>query len=342
MKLPEFDLPLITKDLERIGGLIKESPEDFEVEEIPLYEPGCEGEHLYISVKKRGISTRDLQQNLADLFGIPSRDIGFAGMKDKWALTTQTFSLLLPIAIKNEEAQKKIQDHLEVELLWLKRHQNKLRTGHLLGNTFRIVLSGTTEGAMEKAQAIAGELKKKGLPNFYGDQRFGGGEENLEQALAIWKGRKRMAGWKKRFFLSVIQSHLFNYYLLERIQRGWFDHILQGDLAKKTDRGGIFLVEDQEAESPRFENREITFTGPIYGTKMRWPEGEPKELEEKTLQDFEIPPGDFKKHRLPGSRRAGKIYLEDLSIEPHEKGLLFSFPLPKGSYATVVMREFTG
>jgi len=115
---------------------------------------------------------------------------------------------------------------------------------------------------------------------------------------------------------------------------------LTGDIAKKTDTGGLFEVMDAAVESPRFQRREITYTGPIYGARMRWASGEPGELERMVLETAEVTTEMLGRARLDGSRRPAQLFLDDLSMEPHPDGLLFTFTLPKGAYATTVLREF--
>ena len=133
---------------------------------------------------------------------------------------------------------------------------------------------------------------------------------------------------------------MFNTWLTGRIRRGWFERLLTGDIAKKTDTGGLFEVEDAEVEFPRFQRGEITYTGPIYGARMRWASGEPGELERKVLEAAGVTTEMLRRARLDGSRRPARLFLSDLRIDPHPNGLLFTFTLPKGAYATTALREF--
>lgn len=165
--------PYITPELKGIGGSIKNEPSHFVVEEIPLYEPTGQGEHLYLRLKREGMTTREVQKRLAALFGLKEAQVGYAGLKDKQAVTTQTFSL--QVFGQNEQAVAgQVEDNLPVEVLQAKKHGNKLRRGHLLGNRFCILVSDTTPDALETAQGIAQALGERGLPNCFGEQRFGG------------------------------------------------------------------------------------------------------------------------------------------------------------------------
>lgn len=332
-------LPYITPANPGIGGVLKAEAEGFIVEEIPLYEPAGEGEHIYLRLARDGWTTRDVQKALAKLFGLKTVDVGYAGLKDKQARVTQTFSL----ALRNtdeEAAARRVLEALPFEVLGARRHKNKLRSGHLLGNRFRILVVEPHEDALGRAETIRQTLEQKGLPNFYGEQRFGPQGRNEEKGREALMGKGPREKWLRKLLLSAYQSALFNAWLVERMRRGWFETILQGDVAKKTDTGGIFEVEDEAAELGRFREGAITYTGPIYGAKMRWATGKPGALEQEVLASREISIETLNRVRLNGSRRTARLSIPDFTIEEHPRGLLFTFSMPKGSYATTLMREF--
>lgn len=334
------DLPFITAHLAGIGGEIKVEPAHFVVEEIPLYEASGQGQHVYVCLTRSGLTTRAVVQELCRIFGLREVDVGCAGRKDKHARTTQTFSLNMPTAEERSVASQ-IQGSLPVEVEWVRRHRNKLRVGHLLGNRFRIVLLNPEPAALPRAELIAAELKVRGLPNFYGPQRFGSCGDNAERGREILvTGKGPGKRWLNRLLLRAYQSALFNTWLVARIERGWFDRVLTGDVAKKLDTGGLFEVEDAAAEQHRFESDEITYTGPIYGSRMWWADGRPGELERQVLERARVSEEMLSRERLKGSRRRARLLLDDLEVRAHPDGLLFSFSLPKGSYATTVLREF--
>ncbi len=334
------DLPYVTADLAGIGGEIKIEPAQFVVEEIPLYEPSGEGQHVYVRLTREGWTTRALERELRKLFDLREVDVGCAGRKDKHARTTQTFSLNLPGTDEDAVAHR-IHENLPVEVEWVRRHRNKIRAGHLLGNRFRIVVVDAHEDALARSQTISEALKDHGLPNFYGPQRFGTYGDNAERGrdiLLTGKGpRKR---WLRRLLLRAYQSALFNTWLVRRLERDWFERLLTGDIAKKLDTGGLFEIEDAAAEQPRFDRREITYTGPIYGSRMWWAGGPPGELERDVLEQAQVTEEMLERERLSGSRRRARLLLEDLEVESHPDGILFTFSLPKGAYATTLLRDF--
>jgi tRNA pseudouridine13 synthase len=207
-------------------------------------------------------------------------------------------------------------------------------------NRFRIVVSGVEPQAEMRAEAIAAALKSGGVPNYYGEQRFGHAFRNLDRAAAL--ARKGKAhGKKEAFMVSVLQSALFNTWLIERIRRGQFRTLLHGDVARKTDTGGLFVVDDLEEAMQRFEAHRIVYTGPIFGHKMMEAAGPAGDREKEILERFGLSAGAFKPLRAAGSRRPALIYLHDLAFQPVCQGLEFTFTLPAGAYATTVMREFT-
>jgi len=332
-------LPLITAELPGIGGVIKAEPEHFVVEEIPLYEPEGEGEHVYVRLRREGWTTRSVQEELAGLFGLDTRSVGCAGLKDKCAIATQTFSLHL-FGASEDEVASRIQEVLPFQVIGVRRHRNKLRTGHLLGNRFVIQVLSPEPGAAERVPGIVETLRERGLPNFYGSQRFGRGGSNIEEGRRLLLGEIRRKPWLSRFLLSAYQSYLFNLWLAARIRAGWFGQVLPGDIARKEDTGGIFEVEDAPAEQLRFQSREISYTGPIYGKKLRCATGEPGQLEARILDEAGVTTEMLRRARLDGTRRLACIFLSDLCVEPQPEGLTFSFSLPKGGYATILLREF--
>lgn len=338
-----MSLPLVTDALPGIGGRIKTSPEDFVVEEVALYEPTDVGEHIYVRHRRTGATTQDLAHKLARMFGLRSFDVGVAGLKDKIAVAEQTFSLPLPKADIEEVAQR-IRTELSGEVVWARRHANKLRRGHLLGNRFSILLrseeiAAQPDVALARALAIGAQLVELGVPNFYGDQRLGDDGRN------VVKGRERLTDgardWLSNLHRTAWQAEMFNVWLIDRLEQGTSSTVLAGDVAKRLDNGALFDVEDAAVEAPRADRREITPTGPLFGSDMRRAKLEPAAHEERLLEASGIGWDVLEKSRLMGSRRAARIALEEFACESAPDGLWLRFRLPKGSYATVVAREFT-
>ncbi len=334
-------LPAVTADLPGSGGVVKAAPEDFRVDEIPAYEPSGSGEHLFLLVEKRGRSTRDVVRELARVLGIPDRDVGVAGLKDRQAVTTQWLSF----AVRADPDHGALAGE-GFRVLRASRHGNKLRIGHSRGNRFAIAVRG---GDLARAAVVAQALAARGLPNFFGPQRFGADGRNADVGRAILLGRPdpeaRRASrdrFLRRLSISAWQSLLFNRWLAERMRDGLLGRALAGDVMRKLDSGGTFTCEDPEADGPRVERFEISPAGPMFGHALRLASGEPGEREARLLREDGVTLADLVRGggEAEGTRRAGRIPVS-VALEPLPDGYLARFDLPRGSYATVVMGELT-
>ena len=342
----DLRLPYCTEGLPGLGGQLRAAPDAFVVEEIPLYEASGAGQHLYVNITKEELTTREVQRGLAEAFDLPYRAVGFAGMKDKFARATQTFSLLVGHVDDDflKAAPARIGSKTPVTVNWVRLHRNKLKKGHLLGNRFAITVTRPSvegEEAAARAAAIAEQVRNCGLPNYYGPQRLGQNGGNVRRGWELLQGNKRMANrWLRSLLLASVQSYLCNRYLALRQQQGRFTTLLTGDIAKKHDTGGLFVVADQAAEQGRFEEKEISFTAPIYGPKMWEAEAEAGELEQVILAESGLDMGSLARAKMMGTRRLGRILLNDLSITLKGTDIVVAFSLPKGAFATTVLREF--
>ena len=332
-------LPFLTDHLPGIAGAIKAVPEHFQVEEIMPYTACGEGEHVFVTLRRKGWNTADVASALQEAFSLKAADLGWGGRKDKNAVTTQTFSLHLPPSIRLDAIQQ-ILDPMPFDILEIRRHRNKIKTGHVSANRFKIIVSQPVPDAWIKAQAIADVLRQYGAANFYGEQRFGWQMRNLDRAQQLIQKGRAGRGRADQFMVSALQSALFNVWLKQRIESGLFDVVIEGDVVRKTDTGGMFIVDNAAEAAQRFAARRIVTTGPIYGHKMMAAVGRAGELEKRILQSLELDLNVFKALKAPGSRRAAQLFLEDLDISPVAEGLLFCFTLPSGAYATTVLREF--
>lgn len=326
------------------SATIRRSPEDFVVDEIPAYAPGGQGEHVYVTFRKIGLTTPEAVKRIARALQADPRDAGHAGMKDRHAVTTQTVSIQVPIATDAARllASASIED---IEILAVARHGNKLKPGHLEGNRFRIVLRDVEEAAIAPMIAALEAIGRAGVPNAFGPQRFGRDGGNPERALAWIRGESRGPRDKReqRLLFSALQSSWFNEVLARRKRDGTWLDVLPGDLAKKTDTGGMFLVplEGPEADEARARAKagELVATGPMFGKKMRWPEGRPAEIEREVLL---AAIGDASRldawgHLGEGTRRPLAMPVRDLSCEALPGAIAVRFTLPKGGYATTVL-----
>jgi len=337
-------LPYLTAGLPGIGGRLKERPEDFVVEEIPAYEPCGEGEHLFLWVEKTNVAADELTRHIARALRISPRDIGIAGLKDRRAVTRQFVS----VPSRCEPHVERIETD-RIRVLSCVRHGNKLRTGHLRGNRFSILVRDVAVDAASKCAPIAEAVARQGFPNYYGDQRFGRENETLRIGLELLGGRSTPSSIppaRRRFLmrmsLSAVQSALFNAILAERISDGLFTTVLAGDVMQVAASGGPFVATDAQLEQERFDRRETVLTGPIVGPQMTMPRDVPASREARVLTAWQLSLDDFS--RFPkltsGTRRPLVVWPDDLRTQPEESGMRFEFRLPSGVYATTLLREF--
>lgn len=321
---------------------IRTRPEDFVVVEEPLYPASGEGGHTFVYVEKRGCTTEQVARELARLAGVRPADVGYAGRKDRHALTRQWFSL--PELAPERALDLELRD---ARILEAARHPHKLRTGQLRANRFEIVLRGGTERGVDALRGRAAELLRRGLPNRYGSQRFGREGDNAERGRRILESRRPPRDRRAaRFLVSALQSAVFNAVLEERGEG--FDSVDLGDLARVEASGGLFHVEDLSREQPRAQAFEISATGPIFGTRMRSPREGVAQLEERVFEGFGLP--ELQTLRLPrgirarGGRRPLRVRPEGLAVEPlmDGPGIRVGCSLPAGAYVTVLLEELVG
>ena len=333
--------PYLTGDLPGIGGQIRATPEDFQVEERPLYLPCGEGEHVYVTITKRNLSTPDLVRRLSSSLRIKAQAIGVAGLKDARAVTTQMVSLQ---GIAPEQvAGLKIDDTL-LSLRILGRHRNRLRTGHHSGNRFRLVIRDVADHAAETVPAVLQQLSTRGVPNYFGPQRQGkDGDNHRIGAMLLHDTRRRekMSRATRIWYLNSYQSFLFNRILARRI--GQLDKVIVGDWAMKSDNGACFQVEDAGKEQSRADRFEISPTGILFGSRVSWANGEPGRIEEAVMTEAGTTRDNLvavaKACGFRGERRALRIPLAELEWSLNGSILVLSFSLPPGAYATSVLRE---
>ena len=332
----------------------RQTPADFAVSEIPLYDFSGEGEHLVLKIRKKGLTTWQMLQTLSSHLGIRLRDFGYAGLKDKEAMTIQYISF-------NKKYEERLKDfsHPQIKILERTLHTNKLRIGHLKGNRFFIRLKKVNPTDARKIDSLLEWIRLNGSPNYFGYQRFGREGDNFETAKDIIEGRRKMRDRKRRdFLISAYQSHLFNLWLSKRIEISrlfdaltekelkevfvWnssiikevrkerhFFRLLPGDVASHYPHGKLFVVDSVIEESDRFKKRQISPTGPLCGEKMKHSTGLAWEVEKEFI------------HEVPaqGGRRYAWIWPEDVEGRYKEQDAHYElhFTLPKGSYATVVL-----
>ena len=314
----------------RIAG-----PEDFRVDEVLPYAPTGEGAHTFVRVEKRLRTTEDVARALARAEGVAARDVGYAGRKDRVAVATQWFSV--PDLAPDRALGLSLPG---VRVLEAVRHPHKLRTGHVRENRFRIVLRDVDRKAAEQVEVRLERAARIGLPNRFGSQRFGRDGQNVERGRALLAGKGGGGDRRRaRFLISALQAAVFNDVLAAR-SPDW-SRVESGDVAVVHASGGLFRVDDVEAETPRALAFEISPTGPIFGTRVIEPGDDAARRERAILTSYGI---DLDSLRVPGirlrgARRSLRVRPSAVSTRGFETGIELRFSLPPGCYATVLLEE---
>jgi tRNA pseudouridine13 synthase len=335
----------------------KERPDDFVVEEIPAYEPVGAGTHVHVRFTKTDRTTLDVVRAVSRALGCEPRAAGFAGMKDRRAVTTQTISLEAPRGVDPHDlARRALALSVDGVVVHAARpHGNKLKPGHLAGNRFAIALRGVATERVTEVTAALEKMARDGVPNAFGAQRFGAAGDNAQRALAWLRGQERPPRDPRlqRLLWSSLQSAVFNEVLSERVRDGSWASALEGDLLKVRASGGLFVCADVQTDRIRAVTGEVSPTGPILGARMRWPEGAAAAIERRVADAILGEAFDLGKTRSlgEGSRRALRLWVGELRWEveaepPHDNRnpvgnattcVRVYFVLPKGAYATTVL-----
>ena len=311
--MPELDFPRVCGE-PVVAAQFNAEPEHFRVTEIPLLSLTGEGDHYYLRIRKHNLNTHSVVQSLARQLGLKPVDIGYAGRKDKWAVTEQWFSIHAP---KHELAQIQSVNDSGFEILEITKHTKKLRTGELQGNHFAIQLS-EMQGDVGDIYKRAEVLLKTGWPNYFGLQRFGKNGQNLIRGERMLTGELRVKDRNQRsMYLSACRSYLFNEVLAARVLAGNWHAKIDGDVLDDTgtvcgqlmgDGDSLATAEALAIEQGVIAQHQKLFKG-IQNTRMAW------------------------------QTRPLVIHPDNFNVSAYGTGLLLEFSLPKGAYATTILRE---
>ncbi len=320
------------------AGIIKSSPQDFIVEEHLSFPLSGEGEHAYLQIQKTGANTHWVARQLARQLGCTLRDVGYAGLKDRHAVTTQWFSV--PARLVTDSALAKL--HIEgVEILHATRHRGKLRRGAIRANHFQIVIREVTVDETALRDRIS-FIQQTGVPNYFGEQRFGHQRQNLLAVDAYFKNRTRIDKQKRSIYLSAARAWLFNHVLATRVEQHTWVTALEGDVFVLAGSKRFFSEETITAEIiQRVAEGDIHPSGPLYGDGDNISRAVVRDLENDILQQWPAWLEGLKAARLKPDRRALRVIPENLlyELDNQRKTLTLRFDLPTGSYATGVIRE---
>ena len=340
----------------QIDVYFKQSKDDFVVNEVPLYDFSNEGEHLILKLRKKDLATWDAIEILANYLKCSTREFGYAGLKDKNAMTVQHIS----VHKKYEDALKSF-SHENIKILETTYHNNKIKIGHLKGNNFFIRLKRVGLVEKQKIEEAFSRISVFGMPNYFGFQRFGIDGENYKKGKEIVEGTLKERNRNlKQMFINAYQSYLFNSWLSKRIEISKLIEafepkeiceklnlpldevkrakkqphpfkILTGDLLSHYPFGKIFIIDDLETESQKFFEKDRVPTGLLSGKRVKSSEGLAYDIE----KDFEVQMSE------DGARRFAFVFPENLqsNYKEDKNHMELNFYLPKGSYATELIAE---
>ncbi|MBD2813452.1 tRNA pseudouridine(13) synthase TruD [Xenorhabdus sp. Flor] len=319
-------------------GVVKAAPEDFIVREDLGFSPDGEGEHLMVHIRKTGCNTQFVADHLARFAKIPARSVSYAGLKDRNAVTEQWFCLHLPGKQDPDLTAFRLEG---CEILATARQKRKLRIGALKGNDFTLVLKEISDRQFveKRLQQVA----QTGVPNYFGEQRFGRDGQNLVQAQRWAENEIQVKERNRRsFYLSACRSVMFNIITSIRIARGEHQQVQNGDALQLTGRGSWFVADESElaALQQRVIDGELQITAPLPGDKALGTQNQALDFEQQCLQDYDSFWSLVKRERVESARRAMLVKPINLRWEwQDDQTVTLHFSLPSGSFATSVIRE---
>jgi tRNA pseudouridine13 synthase len=319
-------------------GRLRAVPEDFEVREEINFTLDGAGEHVWVWVRKRGANTDWVARRLAEQAGVPSGAVSYAGLKDRHAVTEQWFSVHLPGKTDPDWSANPDPDFTVLNAV---RHSRKLRRGALSGNAFRVTireLDGDPAQLTARLQLVAAT----GVPNYFGEQRFGHEGGNLEQAEALLRGELKVRDRHQRgLYLSAARSALFNAVLARRVADGTWNQPLPGEVLMLDGSHSIFAVDEiDETIRQRVAAFDLHPTGPLWGAGVLRSGGPVRVLEEAAAATLPVFRDGLTAMGLEQERRALRLAVRDATLEfPEPRTAILGFRLPAGAYATTVLRE---
>ncbi len=321
-----------------VSGYLRTTPEDFRVSELPLVEPAGSGEHVWLRVRKRNENTDHVAGRLAAHAGVHPRQVSYAGMKDRNAVTEQWFSVHLP---GGAEPDWQALDSDALVILQSQRHTRKLQRGALRGNAFCITVRDV-QGEPARLEARLAQAREQGVPNYFGAQRFGIEGSNLQRAEQLFRNpRMKLSRNRRSMALSAARSLLFNQVLSRRVEDGSWNGVLPGDAMQLQGSRSFFIAESIDETLPgRVAAHDIHPTGPLHGRGDSVVQGACRELETAVLAGYGPFRTGLEAVGLKQERRALCLPVSDLHWQwPAPDVLVLEFSLPAGSYATSVLRE---
>lgn len=322
-----------------LKGVIRTEPGDFCVEEQLAFTPEGEGEHVFLYIEKIGLNTEQVAKRIAQCASVSPRLVSYSGLKDRRAVTRQWFSVHLPgKQVYNWEALQS--DQLQV--LETSRHRKKLRRGVHRANRFILTIR-QVEGDIDSFAERLAQVRQHGVPNYFGEQRFGHQGENIRQAERWFSDEQQPSRHLRSLYLSAVRAGLFNRVLARRVEDNNWSALLAGDLLMLEGSHSLFLAEEEtDSLRQRLQTGDIHATGPLYGVQGKLtPQAEAADLEQQVLAHYDDFCKGLESKGMKAERRALRVIPQavDYHWSASQAAIQLSFELPSGCFATAVMRE---
>jgi tRNA pseudouridine13 synthase len=317
------------------SGDLRSQLSDFKVFEQLPYQPCGEGEHLYIYLRKTNQNTITVARELAKYFSVKENLVTYAGLKDRFAITEQWFGVHVPGKQQFNLTDLAIEG---VEVLEFKRHNKKLRVGALSGNRFELTLRNVSkpDDILRRWAAV----QQFGVPNYFGEQRFGINGGNLDKALELFSGKKVKDKKKRGMYLSAARSAIFNEMVSQRLQKNTFESLTQGDVFMLAGTQSVFLADEiDHTIEQRFREKDIDLTAPLWGAGELMSQDDTAAFEQATADEFPEFCQGLAKFGLKQERRKIRLSFTQGNIAVKDNKVVLSFVLPAGCYATTILRE---
>lgn len=317
------------------NGLLRSEKSDFKVFEQLPFLPCGEGEHLFIHIRKTGANTAFVAKQLAKYFSVKESLVSYAGLKDRFAVTEQWFGVHVPGKQVYDLSDLDIEG---VEVLSYKRHNKKLRIGGLDGNRFEITLRDVTE--VDELVRRWHVVSNYGVPNYFGEQRFGINGGNIAQALSLFSGQKVNDKKKRGMYLSAARSLIFNQVISQRIEQEKFETLMMGDVLMLAGTQSVFLADNiDQSLIDRHVNHDVDITAPMWGAGELMTSKQALTFEESVAEQLPEFCQGLPRFGLKQERRRIRLVMKEPKIDIANNNVTLSFFLPAGAYATTIMRE---
>ena len=329
-------LPYAYSEQPALSGWLRRQPEDFVVEEILGFEPEGEGEHVFLWIEKTGLNTQQVADRIARLAKLATHQVSYSGMKDRHAVTRQWFSVHLP---GHKELDWQLLADPQINVLKSVRHLRKLRRGVHKANRFTIRISDIEGDCAELNQRLT-KIAKRGVPNYFGEQRFGIDGANIVKAQQLFAGSFKAKRHQRGLYISAARSLLFNQLLASRVKAKNWNSPIGGELLMLSGSHSVFLQADEPDLADRLSAADIHLTGPMYGQASSLCCADAvAELEQTILSSYPDLLAGLEREGLKAERRALRAIPEDLSWQIDKQHITLNFTLVSGCFATAVVRE---